>query len=91
MTENVPQHVISRVFQGRHLLRPGRKLNNIIAGVMAKAALLYSQVAVYSYVFVSNRISIDIFTILAAFLSLVASRLTNSPSCLHFCLQLHQI
>ena len=34
---DVPYHIISRVFQGRFLLRPGARLNSVIAGVIGRA------------------------------------------------------
>jgi REP element-mobilizing transposase RayT len=58
--EDVPQHIISRVFQGRHLLRPGKELNNIIAGVVAKAGKEFPDVVVYAYAFLSNHIHLQL-------------------------------
>ena len=54
LPKDVPHHIVSRVFQGRFLLRPEKKLNDIIAGVMAKAATLFQEVKVYAYAFLSN-------------------------------------
>jgi hypothetical protein len=54
--EDVPQHVISRVFQGRHLLRPCRELNRIIAGVVGRALDKYSDLNLYAAVFLSNHL-----------------------------------
>ena len=53
---DVPQHVISRVFQGRHILRPTRKLTRLIAGVLVKAALVHPDVLIFAYAFMSNHI-----------------------------------
>lgn len=51
---DVPYHVITRTFQGRCLLTPTRALNNIIAGVIGRAQLLYPHVHLYAYAFLSN-------------------------------------
>ncbi len=51
---DVPYHVISRVFQGRHLLRPCAALNRIIIGVLGRGLYLYPQVRLYAYAFMSN-------------------------------------
>ncbi len=54
--ERVPYHVISRVFQGRHLLRPGRELNEIIIGVVAKARDIFPSVKLFGLAFLSNHV-----------------------------------
>ena len=53
---DVPQHVISRVFQGRYLLRPGKKLNSIIVGVIGRAQEIYPDIELYAAVFLSNHL-----------------------------------
>jgi REP element-mobilizing transposase RayT len=53
---DVPFHVISRIFQGRHLLRPGRVLNRIIAGVVGRAQTVYPTVDLFAYAFLSNHV-----------------------------------
>ncbi len=45
--------VTSRTVQGRYLLRPSRELNEIILGVLARAAQFY-EVEVCAFVFLSN-------------------------------------
>ena len=52
----VPHHIISRVFQGRHLLRPCEELNAIIIGVIARARELYPAVSLYALAFLSNHL-----------------------------------
>jgi REP element-mobilizing transposase RayT len=54
--ERVPFHVISRVFQGRHLLRPCDELNDIIIGVVARALELFPSVKLYALAFMSNHL-----------------------------------
>ena len=56
LPDNVPFHVISRVFQGRHLLRPGRALNRIIAGVIGRAQADFPNVRLFAYAFLSNHV-----------------------------------
>jgi REP element-mobilizing transposase RayT len=51
---DVPLHVISRVFQGRHLLRPCDELNAIILGVVGRALRRYADVRLYAMAFLSN-------------------------------------
>jgi REP element-mobilizing transposase RayT len=51
---DVPLHIISRVFQGRHLLRPSRELNSVIAGVIGRAQHVYPNVRLYAFAFMSN-------------------------------------
>ncbi len=51
---DTPYHVITRTFQGRCLLTPTRKLNEIIAGVIGRAQLLCPHVRLYAYAFLSN-------------------------------------
>lgn len=53
---DVPVHVISRVFQGRHLLRPCKQLNDLIVGVMARGRLVYPGVRIYAVAFMSNHV-----------------------------------
>ena len=53
---DVPLHVVSRVFQGRHLLRPCEELNSIIAGVMGRAQDLYVEVRLFAVAFLSNHV-----------------------------------
>ncbi len=52
----VPIHVISRVFQGRHLLRPCEELNSIIVGVVGRALEHFGEVQLYAAAFLSNHI-----------------------------------
>ena len=52
--ERVPLHVISRVFQGRHLLRPCATLNSVIIGVVGRALQRYRDVRLYAMAFLSN-------------------------------------
>jgi REP element-mobilizing transposase RayT len=54
--ERVPFQVISRVFQGRHLLRPCDELNDIIIGVVARALELFPSVKLYALAFMSNHL-----------------------------------
>lgn len=51
---DVPHHIISRVTQGMHLLRPHRDLNSIIAGLVGRAQQRWSQVRLYAMAFLSN-------------------------------------
>jgi REP element-mobilizing transposase RayT len=53
---DVPIHVISRVFQGRHLLRPSRQLNSIVVGVVGRALERYRAVRLYAMAFLSNHV-----------------------------------
>jgi len=56
---DVPYHVISRVFQGRHLLRPGKRLNTIIAGVIGRAQTkVFPHIKLYAMVFMNNHLHI---------------------------------
>ena len=54
--ERVPHHIISRVFQGRHLLRPCEELTAIIVGVLARARELYPAVSLFTLAFLSNHL-----------------------------------
>ena len=54
--ERVPHHIISRVFQGRHLLRPCEELNAIIVGVLSRARELYPAVSLFNLAFLSNHL-----------------------------------
>src|SRR4051812_26647398 len=56
ITEHVPMHVISKIFQSRHLLRPGAELNSIIIGVMGRARVLFPHVKVFAAAFMSNHV-----------------------------------
>src|SRR2546428_76474 len=51
---HVVYHVISRTFQGALLLTPGPELNDLIAGVLARAQELYTSVRLFAYAFMSN-------------------------------------
>ncbi len=51
---NVVYHIISRTFQGALLLTPGPDLNDLIAGVLARAQELFPAVRLYAYAFMSN-------------------------------------
>jgi len=53
---DVPFHVISRVFQGRHLLRPVKALNRIVAGVIGRAKTTYPNVSLFANAFLSNHV-----------------------------------
>lgn len=52
--EDVVFHIISRVFQGRHLLVPDRDLNSIIVGVIGRAQELFPEVELFAAAFMSN-------------------------------------
>lgn len=52
--ERVPYHLISRVFQGRHLLRPDAATNEIILGVIGRAQSIFEGVDLYAFAFMSN-------------------------------------
>ena len=56
LPDDVPFHVISRVFQGRHLLRPGKALNRIIAGVLGRAQTVYPGIHLFAQAFLSNHL-----------------------------------
>lgn len=47
-------HIISRTFQGAMLLTPSGALNEIVAGVIARAQELYQEVQLYTHAFLSN-------------------------------------
>lgn len=51
-----PVHIISRVFQGRHLLRPCDDLNALIVGVVGRAQRHYVSVHLYAMAFLSNHV-----------------------------------
>ena len=51
---DVAFHVISRVFQGRYLLRPGRQLNRIIGGVIGRAQHVFPSIKLFANAFLSN-------------------------------------
>jgi len=54
---DVPYHAISRVFQGRYLLRPCKRLNGIIAGVVGRAQkVVFPHIKLYAMVFMNNHI-----------------------------------
>jgi len=53
---DTPFHIISRVFQGRYLLRPDRPLNRIIAGVIGRAQQTYPAVKLFAHAFMSNHV-----------------------------------
>ena len=53
---DVPYHIISRTFQGRHLLRPCADLNNIIVGVLGRARDVYPGTHIYAFAFLSNHV-----------------------------------
>ncbi len=52
--ERVPFHIISRVFQGRHLLRPCRELNDTIVGIVSRGLELFPSVRLFALAFMSN-------------------------------------
>lgn len=52
--EDVPLHIISRIFQGRHLLVPTPVLNCIILGVIGRALEVYEHIVFYAVSFMSN-------------------------------------
>jgi REP element-mobilizing transposase RayT len=52
--ENVPVHVISRIFQGRYLLKPNRQLRKLVAGVLGRAQRVFPLVKLYATAFLSN-------------------------------------
>ena len=52
----VPYHIISRAFQGRYLLRPSKRVNAIIAGVVGRALNENKGVTLYAQVFMSNHL-----------------------------------
>ncbi len=54
--ERVPLHIISRVFQGRHLLRPHPELNDLILGVVGRAQTLFQKVELFAIVVMSNHL-----------------------------------
>ncbi len=54
--EDVPLHIITRVFQGRHLLRPCDDLNSIILGVVGRAQQHYNSIRLYAMAFLSNHV-----------------------------------
>ena len=54
--ERVPLHIISRVFQGRHLLRPEPALNDLILGVVGRAQVLFPDVELFALAVMSNHI-----------------------------------
>jgi hypothetical protein len=45
--------VTCRTVQGRHLLRPSRQLNEVLAGVLGRAQRLYS-ITICAFVFLSS-------------------------------------
>ena len=49
-------HVISRVFQGRYLLRPSEKLNDVINGVIGRARQNWPNVEFFAHAFMSNHV-----------------------------------
>ena len=51
---NVVYHVLSRTFQGLFLLTPCDELNDIAAGVIARAQELYADVRFYAFAFLTN-------------------------------------
>jgi len=53
---DVPYHIISRVFQGRHLLRPGPDINRIIVGTIGRARELFPGIQLFALAFLSNHI-----------------------------------
>ena len=53
---DTPIHVISRIFQGRHLLRPERALNRIVAGVIGRAQRTYPEVKLFAHAFLSTHV-----------------------------------
>lgn len=52
--KDVPMHVISRVFQGRHLLTPCPELNSLIVGVIGHALGLFASIELYALAVLSN-------------------------------------
>jgi len=54
--ERVPCHIISRVFQGRHLLRPEPALNDLILGVVGRAQVLFPEVELFALAVMSNHL-----------------------------------
>lgn len=54
LPDGVPVHIISRIFQGRHLLRPNRRLRRLIAGIIGRAQRVYPNVKVHAAAFLSN-------------------------------------
>ncbi len=51
---DVPIHVISRVIQGRFLLRPEKRLARIIHGIIGHAQIEFDRVKLHTYAFMSN-------------------------------------
>src|SRR5690606_30121905 len=56
---DVPQHIIARVFQGRHLLRPSPLLNSIIVGVVGRALEVYTEVLLFAIAVLSNHLHME--------------------------------
>ena len=49
-------HVISRVFQGRYLMRPSSEINTIINGVIGRARRNWPSVEFFAHAFMSNHV-----------------------------------
>lgn len=54
--ESTPMHLISKTFQSRFLLVPCAELNNLIAGVVGRAQIVYPAVSLHAIVFMSNHL-----------------------------------
>ena len=53
---DIPYHVISRVFQGRYLLKPSKRLNTIIAGILGRYLDKHENITLYAKVVMSNHL-----------------------------------
>ena len=53
---DTPYHIISRVFQGRFLLKPSKLLNKLIAGILGRYLDEHKSIKLYATVVMSNHL-----------------------------------
>ena len=53
---DIPYHIITRVFQGRFMLKPSRRLNRIIAGILGRYLDEHKSIKLYAKVVMSNHL-----------------------------------
>lgn len=79
--------VTCRTIQGRWLLRPSPKLNDLLLGVLGRALSLYPSVQLHAFVFLSNHVhllvSVPDACALAAFMNHFSSNVAREAGRLH--------
>jgi REP element-mobilizing transposase RayT len=79
--------VTCRTVQGRLLLRPSRKLNDIILGVLGRAMSIHKEIKLYAFVFASNHYHLLLsgpdYQSIAQFMNHINSNIARESGKLH--------